>query len=391
MDDSSSSSLSATEVGVFDTQRYVLFPIQHSDAWIAYKDQEASFWAAEEIDLTEDMKHYRDKLNDHERRLLDRVLGFFASSDKIVADNIDTNFIAECEKRGWLEATIAYQYQIMMENIHSEAYSKMIDDMIPDKERKAELFNFFRTVPSIRAKAEWCLKWMGRADRFQNLPEEIQGAIHNAVADAEKFGNTGLEHLKAWIAAECPTFGERLVAFVCVEAIFFSTSFAVIFWFKKRGLLPGICAANELISRDEGQHHGFGAMLLAKLAALFLSGDHVLGEIVPQERTLEIVTSCVELEKQFVRDALPIKLAGINEEKMCAHAEFVADRVLVDMGCDRHYFQDGGKDPCEWMESIGLHHKTNFFERRVTSYQRRGVKQTETSKAENTYRTDVHF
>ena len=156
--------------------------------------------------------------------------------------------------------------------------------------------------------------------------------------------------------------------------------------------MPGICAANELISRDEGQHHGFGALLLAKLEELAKEGHH-LGEIVSPKRKLEIVTSCVELEKQFVRDALPMKLAGINEEKMCAHAEFVADRILLDLGCDRHYFKgvQNTKDPCEWMESISLHHKTNFFERRVTSYQRRGVKQTETSKEENVYRTDVDF
>lgn len=373
-------------------KRFVLFPIRHGDAWEAYKDQEASFWVAEEVDLTEDKKHYRDKLNEHERRLLNRVLGFFASSDKIVADNIDANFITECEKRGWLEATISYQYQMMMENIHSEAYSRMISDVIPDPVEQAELFEFIHTVPSIHAKAEWCLKWMGRANRFQNLPEDIQALI-KAGEEALKgpgFCSDKLAALSAWINAECPTFGERLVAFVCVEAIFFSTSFAVIFWFKKRGLLPGICAANELISRDEGQHHGFGALLLAKLEALAIEGDP-LGEIVPPARKLEIVQSCVELEKQFVRDALPIKLAGINEEKMCGHAEFVADRVLLDMGCERYYTDGSTKDPCEWMESIGLHHKTNFFERRVTSYQRRGVKQSETAKEENVYRTDVDF
>lgn len=364
-------------------QRYVLFPIQHSDAWNAYKDQEASIWHAAEIDLTEDKKHYRDQLNENERRLLDRVLGFFASSDKIVADNIDANFIHECEKRGWLEATIAYQYQIMMENIHSESYSKMIDDVVAP-EHRAELFNFIHTVPAIHAKAEWCIKWMGRADRFQNLSADIQQLIKHAATKNVS------DPLNAWINAECPTFGERLIAFVCVEAIFFSTSFAVVFWFKKRGLLPGVCAANELISRDEGQHHGFGAMLLAKLEGLARAGDP-LGEIVSSERKLEIVQSCVELEKQFVRDALPIKLAGINEEKMCGHAEFVADRVLLDIGCERHYTDANQTDPCEWMESIGLHHKTNFFERRVTSYQRRGVKQSETSKEENIYRTDVDF
>lgn len=371
-------------------QRFVLFPIQHSEVWEAYKDQEASFWVAEEVDLTEDKKHYRDSLNEHERRLLNRVLGFFASSDKIVADNIDANFIAECEKRGWLEATIAYQYQVMMENIHSEAYSRMIAEVVPDSAEQAELFEFIHTVPSIHEKAAWCLKWMGRANRFQNLPEDIQALIKSSAQVCDGFTEENLNKLSAWIDAECPTFGERLVAFICVEAIFFSTSFAVIFWFKKRGLLNGICAANELISRDEGQHHGFGALLLAKLEALARAGDP-LGEIVPPERKLEIVKSCVELEKRFVRDALPVKLAGINEDKMCGHAEFVADRVLQEIGCARHFTDAGSKDPCEWMESIGLHHKTNFFERRVTSYQRRGVKQSETAKEENVYRTDVDF
>lgn len=274
------------------------------------------------------------------------ILGFFASSDKIVADNIDANFISECEKRGWLEATIAYQYQIMMENIHSEAYSKMIDEVVAP-EHTGKLFEFIHTVPSINAKAKWCLKWMGHADRFENLSSDIQKLIKHAVSVSSSFDTTDkLDALSAWIDTKCPTFGERLVAFVCVEAIFFSTSFAVIFWFKKRGLLPGICAANELISRDEGQHHGFGALLLAKLEALAHSGDP-LGEIVSPERKLEIVKSCVELEKQFVSDALPIKLAGINEDKMCGHAEFMADRVLLDIGCERHFTDGNTKDPCE--------------------------------------------
>ncbi len=358
--------------------RYVLFPLENLKIWDSYKNQEASFWTAEEIDFVEDIKHYRDKLSNGERLLLCRVLGFFASSDTIVAKNVDTNFVSECEKRGWLEAVIAYQFQIMMENIHSEAYSLMIDRLVPDKDEREKLFSAIHSVPSINAKAEWALRWMGKGDRFELLSDDIKEEIQALCKDSDK--------LREWVSAKGPSFGEILVAFVCVEAIFFSTSFAVIFWFKKRGLLPGICFANELISRDEGMHQDFGRDLFLLLQSL---GQ----EIVSVERIKEIVISCVELEKAFVRDSLPLAMAGINETKMCKYAEFVADRVLVDFGCERHFYknQKNPENPCEWMESIALHHKTNFFERRVAAYQRRGVKQTDGDKNMNVYRKDVPF
>ena len=369
--------------------RYVLFPIEHPGFWKSYKDQEASFWTAEEIDMSEDVKHYRDRLTNGERRLINRVLGFFAASDVIVARNIDMNMVEECEKRGWNEAVIAYQYQIAMENIHTEAYSKMIEKLIPERERRAELFNSIHQVPTITEKAEWALRWMGRADAFQNLDNTIQESIRGMVdmVDKQNVPSPILE----WIDAPNPTFGERLVAAVCVEGIFFSSSFCAIFWFKKRGLLPGIAFSNELISRDEGQHQEFSVILLAAMKALAESGSP-LGEVVPHERILEIVTSAVEIEKRFIRDALPLKLVGLNEQKMCRYAEFVADRALVQMGCPRHYYKEKSpKNPCEWMERIAYQGKTNFFERRVTNYQRRGVKQSENSEKLNKYSKDAYF
>lgn len=359
--------------------RLVLFPIVHNDFWECYKDQLASFWTAEEIDMKDDTLHYKNKLSDGERRLLKRVLGFFAGSDTIVAKNINMNFVEECEKRGWLEAVIAYQYQTMMENIHAEAYSIMIDHLIPDAAERTELFESIRTVPTIRAKAEWCIRWMGKSDRSEFLPAAVR-------ADMERNKENLSPETLAWLNAECPTFAERLVAFVCVEAILFSASFAVIYWFKKRGLLPGICFANELISRDEGQHHEGGAKLFRKLGT-----SPILPEQLSKERIFEIVSSCVRLEQAFVRDALPIKLAGINEQKMCQYVEYVADRVLLDLGCERKYFTKGEKNPCEWMENIGLDGKTNFFERRVTNYQRRGVKKIENAEQLNTFRLDAPF
>lgn len=364
-----------------EEKRFVLFPIVDDGTWRAYKDQLASFWTAEEIDLTDDSKHYRDKLNDGERRLLLRVLGFFAGSDTIVAQNINMNFIDECEKRGWLEAVITYQFQTMMENIHSEAYSLMIDELISEKKERLELFDSIRNVPSIAAKAEWCLKWMGRSDRVELLPDFVKMNLENVK-----------EHLtpecRMWLQAPCPTFGERLVAFTCVEAILFSSSFAIIFYFKKRGLLPGISFANELISRDEAMHHEFGGLMLNNL-----KNSSVLPETVSSAKILEIVTSCVEVEKMFVKDSLPEKLAGINEQKICEYVEFIADRVLLDLGCERHFYKGvkSPKNPCEWMEKISLDHKTNFFERRVTNYQRRGVKKIENAAALNTFSTDADF
>ncbi len=367
--------------------RYVLFPIENPAMWDAYKDMMASFWTAEEMDMTEDIKHYRDKLNASERKLLDTVLQFFAASDTIVAANIDTNFVAECQKRNWSEAVVTYQFQMMMENIHSEAYSLMIQNLVPDRDIRQKHFDSIHTVPSIRSKAEWCLRWMGRGDGPDRIPPNIQHLLNEY-----RFSDEQQKPMDSWLNMPIPTFGERLVAFICVEAIFFSTSFAVIFWFKKRGLLPGICFANELISKDEGMHYEFGVLLEQTLESMQKAGDP-LGEHVAPERILEIVKSCVELEQSFVKECLQLRLTGINEEKMSRYAEFVADRVLLSLGCSRFYYpgDKSPENPCEWMESLSFHHKTNFFERRVAAYQRRGVKQIAGGDELNKYRTDVDF
>lgn len=381
----------AEEEHVKESKRFVLYPLVNREVWDEYKTQEASFWTAEEMTLVDDVKHYRQKLNDGERLLLSRVLGFFASSDTIVAENIETNFIEECMKRGWLEATIAYQFQTMMENIHSEAYSEMIEQLHPDRAERDALFNSIHTVPSIKAKAEWCLKWMGKGGRFDQLPDDMRKIISDVAESSPQ--TEALAKLLGWMDHKPPTFGERLVAFVCVEAIFFSTSFAVIFWFKKRGLMPGITFANELIIRDESSHSQFGVVLFHLLGDMARAG-HELGEIVPKERILEIVKSCLELEQAFVKDSLPIAMAGINEAKMSRYSEYIADRVLLDLGCERHYYKGNNiKNPLEWMESIGLSHKTNFFEQRVSSYSRRGVKPVagDKDKKSNTYQTDADF
>lgn len=363
--------------------RISLFPIIEHDFWHAYKDQEASFWTAEEIDLTEDAKHFKNKLTDGQRRLITRVLGFFNGTDIIVARNINMNFTDECEKRGWMEAVIAYQYQTMMENIHSEAYSLMIDEIVSNPDEKTVLLRGIEEIPSIKAKAAWCERWMGKADRAEFVPDfvlkQLQELKEKSLLDAKT---------RAWLLEDAPTFAERLVAFVCVEQVMFSSSFAAIFWFKKLGLLPGICFANELISRDEHQHHKFGAELVKRLQT-----SDVLPQSITRERVLEILMSCVELEQQFVRDALPVKLAGINEDQICKYVEFVADRVLLDLGMERHYYagQNQPTNPCPWMESISLDHKTNFFEKRVSNYQRRGVKQIENAAELNTFRLDAAF
>lgn len=366
-----------------EESRISLFPIIEQDFWHAYKDQEASFWTAEEIDLTEDSKHYKNKLTDGERRLIARVLGFFNGTDIIVAKNINMNFTDECEKRGWLEAVIAYQYQTMMENIHSEAYSLMIDEIVANPEEKNTLLRGIEEIPSIQAKAQWCERWMGKADRAEFVPDFVLANLH-ALAESKQLDKKTEE----WLAEEAPTFAERLVAFVCVEQVMFSSSFAAIFWFKKKGLLPGICFANELISRDEHQHHKFGAELVKRLAT-----SEILPQTISRDRVLEILLSCVKLEQDFVRDALPVKLAGINEEQICKYVEFVGDRVLLDLGMERHFYA-GDKNPtnpCNWMETISLDNKTNFFEKRVSNYQRRGVKKIENAAELNTFRVDAAF
>lgn len=295
--------------------RFVLFPIQHDDIWQMYKKAEASFWTAEEIDLSPDLKDW-EKLNEGERHFISHVLAFFAASDGIVNENLAVNFLREVQ---FPEAKCFYGFQIMIENIHSETYSLLIDTYIREPEEKHRLLHAIDTVPCVQKKAEWALRWISNG-----------------------------------------TFAERLIAFAAVEGIFFSGSFCSIFWLKKRGLMPGLSFSNELISRDEGLHCDFACLLYTKY----------LNHKLPQEKVIEIIKNAVEIEQEFVTDALPVALIGMNAPLMSQYIEFVADRLLVSLGINKIY---NVPNPFDFMEMISLQGKTNFFEKRVAEYQKAGV------------------
>lgn len=296
--------------------RFVLFPIKHPQVWEMYKQAEASFWTAEEVDLSEDVVHWEQLTND-ERHFIKYVLAFFAASDGIVNENLASKFYSEVQIP---EARCFYGFQIAIENIHSEVYSLLIDTYIKDAQEKDFLFRGIETIPSVQRKAEWALKWINDEN----------------------------------------SFAERLIAFACVEGITFSSSFCAIYWLKKRGLMPGLTFANELIARDEGCHCNFAVMLYNTELQNRLSEDVIY----------KIVTECVDIEKQFVTESLPVELIGMNSRLMCEYLEFVADRLLVDLGYNKVY---EAKNPFPWMEQISLQPKTNFFEARVGSYQKAGV------------------
>jgi ribonucleoside-diphosphate reductase beta chain len=310
--------------------RFVIFPIEHKDIWDMYKTQEACIWTAEEVDLAQDLNDWRNKLNDDERYFIKNVLAFFAASDGIVNENLAQNFVSEVQ---YTEAKFFYGFQIMMENIHSEMYSLLIDTYIQDPEEKDRLFRAIETIDAVKKKAEWALKWVSS-----------------------------------------PHFQERLVAFAAVEGIFFSGSFCSIFWLKKRGLMPGLSFSNELISRDEGMHTDFAVML---------HNNHLVNK-VPEQRIKEIITSALEIEKEFITESLPVRLIGMNSDLMKQYLEFVADRLLLDLGCSKVYNSD---NPFEFMENIALQGKTNFFEKRVGEYQKAGVK----NKSEDSFSFEEDF
>jgi len=296
--------------------RFVLFPIEHDDIWKYYKDNEACFWTAEEIDLSADLNDWNNKLNDNERHFIKHVLAFFAASDGIVNENLAENFVAEVQ---YTEAKFFYGFQIMMENIHSETYSLLIDTYISDPKEKDYLFNAIETMPCVQKKAEWALRWIDNG-----------------------------------------TFAERIVAFAAVEGIFFSGSFCSIFWLKKRGLMPGLTFSNELISRDEGMHCDFACLLY---------NNHIVHKLAPGVVT-GIIKDAVEIEKEFVSDSLPVNLIGMNADMMCQYIEFVADRLLSELGQEKVW---NVENPFPWMDMINLQGKTNFFEKRVGEYQKAGV------------------
>ena len=295
--------------------RFVLFPLQYHDIWEFYKKSQASFWTAEEIDLSSDLADW-EKLNAGEQHFVKHVLAFFAASDGIVNENLAENFVSEVQ---YTEAKFFYGFQIMMENIHSETYSLLIDTYIKDKDEQNHLFNAIDTVPAVQKKAEWALKW---------------------------------------ISSE--SFVERLIAFAAVEGIFFSGSFCSIFWLKKRGLMPGLSFSNELISRDEGLHTDF---------AVHLYNHHIENKL-SRERLIEIIDSALTIEKEFITEALPVSLIGMNSDLMKQYLEYVSDRLLIDLGVGKVY---NSENPFDFMKNIAMENKTNFFEKRVGEYSKQGV------------------
>lgn len=309
--------------------RFVLLPIKYPKIWEMYKKAEASFWTAEEIDLSHDQPDWI-KMNDGERHFISHVLAFFAASDGIVNENLAVNFMKEVQLP---EARCFYGFQIMIENIHSETYSLLIDTYIKDPAEKHRLFHAIETVPCVKEKAEWALRWIGNG-----------------------------------------SFAERLIAFAAVEGIFFSGSFCSIFWLKKRGLMPGLTFSNELISRDEGLHCDFACLLYSMLEAK-----------LSREQVTKVITDAVKIEQEFVTDALPVALIGMNAKMMAQYIEFVADRLLVSLGYPKVY---NSQNPFDFMEMISLQGKTNFFEKRVAEYQKSGIMST---KEENVFKLDEDF
>jgi ribonucleoside-diphosphate reductase subunit M2 len=297
-------------------RKYVLFPIEYPDIWQMYKKAVASFWTVEEVDLSKDMDDW-EKLTNDEKHFIKHVLAFFAASDGIVNENLVERFSSEVQVP---EARSFYGFQIAIENIHSEMYSLLIDTYIRDSSEKNYLFNALENMPPVKKKADWALNW---------------------------------------IAHENASFGERVVAFAAVEGIFFSGSFAAIFWLKKRGIMPGLTFSNELISRDEGLHCDFACLMFKHLE-----------QKPSKERVTEIVVDAVRIEQEFLTDALPVGLIGMNAKLMNTYIEFVADRLLVELDCQKVWRRE---NPFSFMDNINLEGKTNFFEKRVGEYQKAGV------------------
>lgn len=314
-----------------ENHRYVLFPIQNDDIWKAYKKQIGSFWTAEELDFSQDVEDWK-KLTGDEQHFLKYILAFFAGSDSVVGDNVLQRFCAEVSI---MEAKICYAFQGMMENIHSEVYSLMIDSFIRENDEKRMLFNATENVAVIKKKQEWALKWFD--DRRSS-------------------------------------FATRLIAFACVEGIFFSGSFCAIYWIKQRGLLPGLTTSNEFISRDEGLHTDFACLLYSKIV-----------HRVRKSKVYEIVREAVEIEKEFILEAIPCRMLSMNQEMMSQYIEFVADRLLVQLGYDKIYKVS---NPFDFMERISLESKDNFFEKRVSSYSKAGVGR---DKSEMSFGIDSEF
>jgi len=313
------------------SDRFVLFPIKHPDIWAKYKQQSAVTWFAEEVDLSKDMAHW-EKLSDGERHFIKHVLAFFAGSDGIVMENLAVRFMREVQ---WPEAKLFYSVQNFIEGVHSEMYSLLIETYIADQEEKTNLFKAIKTIPCVQKKADWALAWIDNKDA---------------------------------------TFATRLVGFAAVEGIFFSGAFCAIFWLKQRGLMPGLTLSNEFIARDEGLHTEFACLLYTKLA-----------NKLSKKEVHKIIREAVKIEKQFITKSLPCELIGMNAKMMCQYIEFVADRLLIQLGYPKAY---SAANPFSFMEAISLENKDNFFEKKVSTYGKASVGK---DKAEMSFKMDADF
>ena len=314
--------------------RFVLFPIQYHDIWELYKKSVSCFWVTEEVTLSDDLHDWNNKLTADERHFISYILAFFSSSDNIVIENLAATFLEEIQIP---ESRCFYGMQIAIENIHSEMYALLLDTYIKNEQEKLTLFNAIETIPAIKAKAEWALKWITKSKNF----------------------------------------AERLVAFAIVEWIFFSGSFCSIFWLKKRGLMPGLTFSNELISRDEGLHVTHACLLYSKLV-----------NKLSQEHVHQMMREAIVLEKEFILSALPVRLLGMNSDSMSEYIEFITDKLLYDLGYDKLY---NTKNPFDFMELISLQSKTNFFEKRVSEYAKSGVSLASKVGEKDVFTLDAEF
>ena len=326
-------SVSEANEPMLDVQanRYVIFPIQHEDFWKMYKKAEANFWTSEELDLSKDLTDW-EKLNDNEQYFIKMILAFFAASDGIVNENLVERF---CNEVQILEAKFFYGFQVAMENIHSETYSLLIDTYIKNQAEKMKLFNALDHFPSIKKKADWAIKWINDKDS---------------------------------------SFATRIIGFAAVEGIFFSGAFCSIFWLKKRGLMPGLCHSNELISRDEGLHTDFAVLMY-----------HNLVNKPSPEHVQDIIKDAVLIEKEFITESLSCELIGMNKALMSQYIEYIADRLLLTLGLEKVYHSE---NPFDWMEMISVQGKTNFFEKRVGEYSNKANPNIDKGKNEITFNND---
>jgi len=337
------------------SERYTVFPIRYPSLWKFYKDHAATLWFVEEIRLTDDLADWSTKLNDNERFFIKNVLAFFAASDGIVNENLVVNFYNEVQIP---EARQFYTVQMMIESIHAETYAVLIDTYINASDEKSRLFSAMETIPAVKRKADWALRWIQLGSTLQTtIPDEHMNAFRTLSKRDDLTEQA--KHAVDFLTHERPSFAQRLLAFICVEGIFFSGSFCAIYWLKSRGLMPGLCTANEFISRDENLHAEF-AIELYKL----------LDNRVDESTAHALFREAVEIEKEFITESLPVSLIGMNCKLMTQYIEYVADRWLVLLGYSKIY---NSENPFGFMEMISVNSKGNFFELNISEYKKSNV------------------